>query len=195
MAQWNEKLIYDARFAPEDNLYHRSLECIHLLLLGTAIQHIRPVELMQNTVSNSTTLIFSLCLLLMNLLGIKRNEDVHYNVMGGEEAKHHATSDIRRRVCALIPFLLSTLVAGRDYFHFVYLGGGGTGGGRDGYEHEMEADSNNYDTNKNNIPILFCLFGYICEQIYVLLDVFVVIPNSGRDFREIRVPLNINFTL
>lgn len=195
MAQWNEKLIYDARFAPEDNLYHRSLECVHLLLLGTAIQHIRPVELMQDTESNSTTLIFSLCLVLMNILGIKRNQDVHTNVMGGEEAKHHASSDIRRRICALIPFLISTLLAGRDYFHLVYLGGDGIGGGisrveGDGGEQEMEEAS-----NKNNIPILFCLFGYICEQIYVLLDVFVVIPNSGRDFREIRVPLNVNFTL
>ncbi len=77
------------------------------------------------------------------------------------------------------------------YFHLVYLGGGG---GRDVYVQNMEADSN-HDTNKNNLPILFCLLGYICEQIYVLVDVFVVIPYSGRDFREIRVPLNINFTL
>jgi Bacterial low temperature requirement A protein (LtrA) len=177
MAQWNEKLVYDARFAPEDNLYHRSLEFVHLLLLGTAVQHIRPVDIMQRTCSNSTQLVFSTCLVLMNLLGMKRNQDVHVNVMGGQEARHHATADIVRRVCALIPFSLSTIVAGHDYFIL-----GGNGGGQ-------------VDVAKNNIPILLCLVGYICEQAYVLMDVFVLIPNSGRDFREIRVPLNIIFTL
>lgn len=183
MAQWNEKLLYDARFAPEDNLYHRAIEFVHLLILGTAIQHIRPVEVMQSTSSNSTVLVFSLCLVLMNLLSMKRNQDVHANVMGGQEARHHATADIRRRVCALIPFVLSTLVAGHDYF---IVGGG------DGQEHEVDWGN---DAAKNNTPILLCLVGYICEQAYVLVDVFVLIPNSGRDFREVRVPLNITFTL
>lgn len=187
LSQWNEKLIYDARFAPEDNLFHRSMEVLHLLILGTAIQHIRPVELMQNSMANSTTFVFSLCLVLMTVLNIIRHRDVQKNVVGGEEAKHQVAAEISRLVCGLIPYVAAMGLAGYDYF-VVGNGGGGS------MMHDEE-NATNEEIAKRNIPILLCLAGFVCDQAYGLWDVFVVLPKGGRDFKEIRVPLNIEFTL
>ena len=57
---WYEKMGYDARFAPEDNLFHRSGEVLHLVVLGMAIQHIRPVEYIAHTCDHPTTFVFVL---------------------------------------------------------------------------------------------------------------------------------------
>jgi Bacterial low temperature requirement A protein (LtrA) len=175
VAQWNEKVIYDARFAPEDNIFHRSMEILHLLVLGTAIQHIRPVEVMHHTVANSTTFVFSLSLVVMNVIHIKRSEDIQRNVVGGEEAKHHAAHDVTRKVCSLVPFVLAACVSGYDYFIR----------GMDEQNAELA----------NDMPILLCLGGFACEQLFTLMDVYVFIPNGARHFKEIRVPVNIDFTL
>jgi hypothetical protein len=175
VSQWNEKVIYDARFAPEDNIFHRSMEILYLLVLGTAIQHIRPVELMKHTFANSTTFVFSLSLVVMNVIHIKRSEDIQRNVVGGEEAKHHAVHDINRKVCSLVPFLLAVCISGYDYF----IGGKG----------EDNAEI------ANDIPILLCLGGFTCEQVYMVMDVYVFIPSGEKHFKEIRVPVNIDFTL
>ena len=181
LSQWNEKVIYDARFAPEDNLFHRAMEVLSLLILGTAIQHIRPVELMQNTSANSTTFVFSLCLVLLTVLNIHRHQDVHQNVVGGEEAKHQVATDISRLLCCLIPYMASMGLAGYDYFLV---------GGRMRYDTLTHPE-----IATNHIPILLCLVGYICQQVFGIWDVFVVLPRSGRNFKEIRVPMNIEFTL
>mmetsp|Transcript_944 Transcript_944/g.1542 ORF Transcript_944/g.1542 Transcript_944/m.1542 type:complete len:481 (+) Transcript_944:63-1505(+) len=179
-SQWNEKLLYDARFAPEDNLFHRTVEVIHLLLLGTAIQHIRPVEQMKDTSTYATTFVFALSLAAMSMMDVKRQHDVQKNVIGGDEAKVHAASDVARKMWAIIPFLLSAAVSGRSYFFPLYEGE------KNGEEPEQWGE---------NIAILLCLGGFVSEQVYVLLDTFVWIPNTGRDFKELRVPLNIEFTL
>jgi len=175
---WNEKVMYDARFCPEDNLFHRAMEVVHILVLGTAIQHIRPVELMQNTSTNSTTFVFCLSLTLLTYLQIKSYWDVHSNVDGGEESKHHARSDVNRKIVTIVPFVLATALAGRDFF-FTSSSKGEEGDGEDG----------------NNLPILLCLLGWFVNQAYALLDAFVWLPKAGRNYKEVRVPMNVDFTI
>jgi hypothetical protein len=172
--QWNEKLMYDARFAPEDNLFHRTMEGIHLLVLGTAIQHIRPVEMMKDIATYPTMFVFSLSLVIMNFMEYKRAKDVEHNVVGGDEARHTAANNATRKMCGIVPLTLAAIISGYGYFSA-----------------EVEEEEERWE----NIPILLCLGGYICEQSFTLFDAFYWLPRSGRNFKEVRVPMNIDFTL
>lgn len=171
--QWNEKLSYDARFVPEDNLFHRGLEVLQLLALATAIEHIRPVEYMKFTQTHPTTFVFCLSLALSTFLHIKRHMDVYHNVIGGEEAKHHSLFDARRKTVALVPLLIGTVWAGYDY---------------------ITANRNGGDPG-NVFPILSCLVAFMAEQIFVQLDLIIWLPASGYRYQEIRVPINIDFSI
>ena len=44
--KWQEKTYYDSRYATDDDLFHRFFEVAVLLVVSTAVVHVRPVEFM-----------------------------------------------------------------------------------------------------------------------------------------------------
>ena len=182
MSQWNQKLVYDACFSPEDNLYHRFLDLLQLLILGTAIQHINPVDMMRDTTSNPSTFVFSVCLSILHLLGIVRLVEIQSNVIGGKEAIHHTTALLQRRLFGLVALSLAAIISGYDFF----VRGGDT---------QQQSGSHGEAARKNHFPILLCALSFVLEQIHVLMDVLVWIPSNPLDWKQLRVPLHINYCM
>mmetsp|Transcript_7369 Transcript_7369/g.10818 ORF Transcript_7369/g.10818 Transcript_7369/m.10818 type:complete len:433 (+) Transcript_7369:52-1350(+) len=167
---WNEKVGYDARFAPDDNLFHRGLELLHLVILGTVVSHIREVSLMKMTSENATTMIFAGALFVECWVHVKKYFDVVHNVDGGNEAKINARDDAYRKMFVSVFYCIAFALAGWDFFG----------------HHNLEG---------NNLPIIFCLIGSSSEHAVALMEAFVIIPARKVDHHEVRVPLNLEFTL
>ena len=104
---------------------------------------------------------------------MKRQFDVYYNVVGGEEAKHQSMYDIRRKTWAILPLAAGTLWSGIDFF----------------------CSTAEQEDKGNVFPILFCLLGFVGEQLYAVLDTFSWLPAAGVNFKHVRVPMNVEFTL
>lgn len=176
---WYEKLLYDARYQPDDNLFHRSMEILHLCVLGTSVQHIQPVEIMRDTVHSPNTFIFCLALLLDALWLIHLYDDVRQNVEGGPEAKCDAANELRRKPISVACYALATAVSGWDYFFVAATTHSEDGGG-----------------GGNVWPAYFLLAAFVGEtMVFTWINYFVLIPRRVQSHKQVMVPVNIEFVI
>ena len=168
---WSEKLLYDAKFAPNDNLYHRGWEIVHLGILGTIVQHVQTVPFMSQTSKYPTTMVFAGALFVECCSQLVRYKDVYHNVEGGSESIHEARSSSRRKILISLTFLTAAGIAGYDYFI------------------KLSTDA------INDVPIILCGFSYIVEHAYTIVSLTYFLPRTGIPFNEMRVPMNLEFTL
>lgn len=166
---WMAKVGYDARYAPDDNLFHRGFELVHILVLGTIIQHVRPVEEMSNTRGDSTTAVFAFSLTAEAFLGVYRYYDVFQNGIGGPESKRQALFDMRQRGLSSLLFLSAAIWATLDF------------------------QGEEATPNVNHGPILLCMVSFFAQNVHLNLERFVLI-GPGRSHKELFVPLNLEFT-
>ena len=167
---WGEKLAYDAKFAPDDNLFHRGWELVHLGVVGTAIQHIQTVPIMSQTTKYPTTMVLAGALCVECWLQLVRYKDVYYNVEGGEEAIHDARFNLSRKFLLATIFMSAAFVAGYDFF----------------FKPSTQAT--------NDIPIIICGLSYFVDHTYAFLHFAYFIPKSGIPYNELRVPINLELS-
>ena len=168
---WVEKLAYDAKFAPDDNLFHRGWDIVHLGILGTIVQHVQTVQIMSQTSKYPTTMVFAGGLCVESWSQLLRYKDVYHNVDGGEEAVHEALSTCIRKIVVSLCFLAAAIVAGYDYF----------------IRPSTQAI--------NDVPIILCGVSYLLERLYMFVQLFHLFPLIGRPHTELLVPMNLEFTL
>ena len=168
---WVEKLGYDGKFAPDDNLFHRGWEIAHLGIVGTIVQHVQTVEIMSQTTKYPTTMIFASALCVESWSQLLRYKDVYHNVIGGEEAVHEAQADSLRKFFVSLCFLAAAIIAGFDYFG----------------KPSTQAT--------NDLPVILCGLSYLVERLQTCLQTFYLIPKSGKEFYDVRVPMNLEFAL
>jgi Bacterial low temperature requirement A protein (LtrA) len=176
---WFAKVSYDARYSPDDNLFHRGLEVLNILVLATIIQHIRPVATMSDTRHDSTTAVFCVSLMVEALLGVYRYYDVYRNGLGGPEAKHNAFVDMRHRGVSALLYAAAAVWAIVDY---------AMGGDKDVDAEEKEKD----DIYVNRGPIIMCLMAFFTHTLYLTFDRLVWI-DPGKSHKEKYVPMNLEF--
>ena len=168
---WVEKLNYDGKFAPDDNLFHRGWEIVHLGIVGTIIQHVQTVEIMSQTTKYPTTMIFASALFVEGWSQLLRYKDVYHNVSGGEEAIQEARANGVRKFFVSLCFLAAAIIAGFDYF----------------IKPSTQAT--------NDLPVILCGLSYPMERLLIFVQTFYLIPKSGKRFDQVRVPLNLEFAL
>ena len=168
---WGEKLMYDSKFAPDDNLYHRGWEIAHLAILGTIVQHVQTVPLMSQTSKYPTTMVFAGALCVECWFQVLRYKDLYCNVKGGEEAVHEAHSTAVRKCVVSVIFLVAAVIAAYDYF----------------IKPSTQA--------VNDVPIILCGSTYVVEHVYVIVQLAHFLPKNDRPFTELRVPMNLEFSL
>lgn len=173
---WYEKMGWDARYAPEDNLFHRFSEVIHHVILGIAIQHIRPVEIMKYTCDHPTTLVFLSALSIVFLMHTGEYVDLALRVDGGPEAVAHSLSDTQRKVAGSIPVWIATFLAARDWFR------------------NENADSQ-ICQDGNRLPVIIGGLSFFTEQAFVMVSNHVLFFVQHKRHKEIRVPMNLEFTI
>ena len=168
---WVEKLMHDAKFAPDDNLFHRGWDIVHLGILGTIVQHVQTVQIMSQTSKYPTTMVFAGGLCVESWSQLLRYKDIYHNVDGGEEAIHEARASAIRKFFVSLCFLAAAVIAGYDYF----------------IKPSTQA--------VNDIPIILCGSSYFMERLNMWLVVFYFAPKTGKPHTALRVPMNLEFTL
>eukprot|EP00977_Amphora_coffeiformis_P028404 scaffold34970_cov244-Amphora_coffeaeformis.AAC.1 len=193
---WYEKLAWDARFAPDDNIFHRLTELVHHVILGMAIQHVRPVSLMKytcrggggggggggddnedsnNNNNNTTTLVFVSCLSVLYALHVGLYADLVVRVEGGPEAVHQAWHDVRRKVLGGIPVWTAMVWAARDYYY---------------------NDSTTTCAQEGNPwPVVLVGLPFFVEQAFMLVETLVLHATQDKSHKQVRVPMNLEFTI
>ena len=170
---WNEKLVYDSRYCPDDNLFHRSLEVFHLCILGTGIWNIQPCYIMSNTVDNPTMMIFAGSLMVDAAFYGYLYIDIYRNVQGGPEARNQAWLEVKRKLLRTIILGTAFAIAARDYF----------------WMDSSKATANHW-------PAYLIVSEFLFEFVaYNLFEVFVYIPQTGRSHKEFYVPVNLEFLI
>lgn len=71
-------MYYDARFWNPEDAYHRLYEFAILVVLGTAVLYIRPVEILSDPKNHIDMFVFSLAVALATLMAIGRSVEVYF---------------------------------------------------------------------------------------------------------------------
>lgn len=97
---WIDKMYFDSRFYTGDDVWHRIFEVAVLVVLATAVVHIRPVYFLSNPQDFNDMFAFSLACVLGNVLTILRYMEVYFWVDGEDAAKQSARRDM---IAKLVP--------------------------------------------------------------------------------------------
>ena len=159
-------------------MFHRTLEVLHLCILGTGVWHIQPSYVMKNTKGDPNTMILTGAFMMDALFYTYLYIDIYWNVDGGTEAQNNAKLEMQRKLMGAFLYGVAFCIAGYDYF----LVG-------------SNADENINDDG-DYWPAYIILFAYVMEFIvYSLVQTFYYIPRTGRSHKDYYVPFNLEFLI
>eukprot|EP00934_Nitzschia_sp_Nitz4_P007984 Nitzschia sp. Nitz4//scaffold8_size234185//202587//204558//NITZ4_001296-RA/size234185-processed-gene-0.405-mRNA-1//-1//CDS//3329559923//7974//frame0 len=205
---WSQKMYYDSRFWVPDDVAHKLYEFAILILLGSAVVHIRPVATLSDTKHNVDMFAFALAIGLAILMGCGRFVDVFFNGVGQPAMKVAAKREIAWSIAIACWYFAGTLVAGLDYYSEdethsstdnYYSGGNESTGDKFAsteaptVHHRVLATSTYSATAdyENNLPIWLVLCGSL--TFVVGLAVIVLTLPGGGKHKEVSVPMNVTF--
>ena len=188
MILWLQKMHFDSRFYARDDLYHRIYEFTVLVVLATAVLHIRPVSVMSDTTNNVDMFTFSLAISIGTLLVIGRSVEFFVVGVDGEPAaKAHSKRDIPIVALSGCFYIAAAIYSGVKYFS----------------DDDTDEDSSNYESTSadddhhrmlaaaapttsaypsedtTNIPVILTLLGGVSFFFSATIAVvFFVLPNG-----------------
>jgi hypothetical protein len=178
---WTRASVRSSRFVTEDDLFHRALQIFTLLILATAVLHIRPLKIMSQPSKEISMFVFSLCLVLDLILEAIRTAETYFFGVGQKQPVKNSAVQNLYSVGILFCFYGPALVlAALEFFP------------RSGDEYrrlaedsssDEDAASFEADTEKasaNHIPIILLLVGYWFSHIFFGLRVIYCFPKNGR---------------
>lgn len=166
---WIDKLFFDCRYVARDCLTRRTCEIIRYCILGTSVQHIRPVETMSRTGENPTMTIFTSSLVLYHLSFMYQEIDIILNCEGGPEAAVNARNDAFGRLPTLVFLSVATIWSACD----LYFGVEGT----------------------NHGPIWLILASFFTIQTSQLAIRYIITVWQNKSHKESYVPMNIEHAI
>lgn len=191
-------MYFTSRVVIHDDVYHRMYEFGVLIVLGTAVLHIRPVEILSDPKSNRDAFGLSLALAISGILGWGRTIELYFNGVGQPAIKNTAKRDIMWSMPTTLLYIAAAFVAGFEYF------GNQESTATSSYsmsdDHGYEADlgnltvdeghrrsrvlaaieeSSSYETYENNLPIYLLLAGSLWYMVSMAVMV-LVLPGGGK---------------
>lgn len=176
---WHEKLIFHSRYTfVDDNIYIRSLEIIHLVLLGVSVAYIQPFEAMYNTYEDVTMTIFLGAHLLDNLILCYLNMDVARNVIGGPEAKSGAYVVLWKKLSSMLFYVAAFIISCRDFYMTTP---------------EVDPDQ---EMVGNYLPAYLTIIGFLWDFGFAPLSIsFFIFPRTGKSHKEFSPPMNLEYVI
>lgn len=197
MGLWLDKCFYDSRFVVvTDDVVHRVFEMIALLVVATAVLHIRPVDIMSNGGDHVETFVFCLAILMGNALTGCRYIEVYLFGIGQPVIKEEAKRFFKMNTIYIVMVVVATILAGIEYY--------GSASGRkstndkkhtasetEAYETSQGYDSYNrslagaispYATPHNDydLPMVIILAGYVGRWLYLVVNIIFCFPGGGK---------------
>ena len=177
MGFWTEKVFYDGRFAVrEDDVFHRLYTAAQLCVLGLAVLHTRPVDIMSNSAENSSMFIFSLCLVLERILAIGLYVELYFKGVGQQVIRNVARMTSARMMPQIAVYLGATVIAGVEFWS-----DDGVLSNRRLAEESTDKTSLAFESPETTfVPILLCLGGYVMYVANLIVTVVCCFPGGGR---------------
>jgi hypothetical protein len=184
MGLWMDKMFFDSRFVYEDDLYHRLFEICLLVVLATAVLHIRSVDVMSHPAAHISIFVFCILLVLSKALVVARSLEIYWFGLGQTQIlKIVAVRDMRKVLISGSMYLAAAIVAGMDYFENQ---GPDSGSTRRGLAESAVLKDEIYDAYEsssslrvNHIPIALCLAGFVFEQALFAIFIIFFAPSGG----------------
>lgn len=107
---------FDSRFFTRDDMWHRVYEFAVLVVLATAVLHIRPVRILSDAENTIDMFVYCLSIAIGNSLSIGRMVEILISVEGEPAAKVVARRDIVMLLGSTSFFLAAAVVAGVKYY-------------------------------------------------------------------------------
>mmetsp|Transcript_9508 Transcript_9508/g.19762 ORF Transcript_9508/g.19762 Transcript_9508/m.19762 type:complete len:306 (-) Transcript_9508:24-941(-) len=184
---WYEKLAFDARFIWADNLTHRFIEFLQIMILGTVIANIKSVPIMSDTRNEPTTFLFCLGMSLQQVTFYVQSYDIHENIHHDlPESKQQARHDMMVRAAPCFLFLVATTWAASDYCNL--------SGPIGVYSFPSETDQSQ-ESYENHGPIILVFAAFFASFLSTFVYRFVYIVKLGADHKEHSVPMNLDYVL
>jgi hypothetical protein len=185
MGIWMDKMFFDSRFVFEDDLFHRLFQICILVVLATAVLHIRSVDVMSHPATHISMFVFCILLVLSKVLVLARSLEIYWFGLGQTQIlKTVVVRDMRKVLISASMYLAAAIVAGIEYYgnH-----GQGSGSARRGLANAVVAEDEIYagyesstSSGVNHIPISLCLAGFLFEQILFAVFIVFFAPAGGR---------------
>jgi hypothetical protein len=189
MYMWLDKMYYDARFYTHDDVYHKVFEVAVMVVLATAVLHIRPVEFMSTPSKHEDMFVFCLACVLGNLLTIVRYLEIGFRVEGEEAAKMAAWRTIRSKLLPTAFYVAAMAVAAAEYYgnmdgtDYPYGESNTTAYGAQDEAHRSlaEATEETYADSHSttNVPIWLVCAASLTITIWLILQITVFFPGGG----------------
>jgi len=211
MGLWLDKCFYDARFVVYEDFFHRFKELATLVVLASAVLHIRTIDVMANGTENLDVFAFCLVILIGNVLTGLRYAEVYWMGIGQPVIKCEAKRWLKMTLPYFAVILIATILAGVKYYgpsdsteNKEYAASKEDGYHDDEASHYGDDDhrrslaggsTSYYDSFENyDVPIYLLLAGNIVKWIYLVIDIRFCFPGGGRH-KECVVPINVDFMI
>jgi len=179
MWQWLDKMYYDSRFYTRDDVWHRIFEVAVLVVLATAVLHIRPVVFMETPSKYVDMFAFSLACVLQNVLTMVRYVEIYFFVDGEEAARKSARRDLFAKMLPTGFYVAAMVVSAVEYYEKkdVY--------GDDAHRGLAEEAADTYDTTSSSysttdLPIWLLLGATFSSTIWQWTMIVCCFPGGGR---------------
>lgn len=178
-----QKMAYDARFVVSDDLFHRLLEILRVVILASVVVHIRPVSELSSSSSTANMFALSLSIALAWIFCAGNLLELYWMGQGQQAVIRAFTSQgLRILVVGLGLCVAATIVSGKDYFSSDSSSSSGYGGGRGlaAAEESISAYDDKITTITNSdMPIWLLLWAPVLDYCIQFVKVVFLFPNDG----------------
>lgn len=164
MGMWNQKTMYDGRYVTDDDVFHRLMNIVMLVVLGVAVSHIRPVKTLSDASGESSIFVFTLMLVIDRLFALTLYMEVYFRGVGQKQLKAASVRDACLHSASLPFYVAAMVVAAIEH----------VGETKSDYDAEYSSDGT------TNVPILLCLFGYVGGVVIYGINIIFCFPTGGR---------------
>ena len=194
MSMWLDKSFYDAKFVVGDDIFHRLFELVFLVVLATAVLHIRTVDIMSNGAGEVSMFAFCLVILIANILNLARTGELYCfgsgSVVNGRKLMQEECKRVSMMNLPYVMFILSaTVVAGLEYY-----GNNSSGSiqkeypvqSAGNYSHRVLAGANSSSSaatqehTSSDLPVWLLLAGYVLRTVIMAVSVIFLAPTGGK---------------
>ncbi|GAX11057.1 hypothetical protein FisN_24Lh006 [Fistulifera solaris] len=204
MGFWERKAAIHCRFNVEDDILHRILKAIELLVLATAVLHIRPKKYMSDLKNDFSMFGFALSMTISRILYLLQNMELYYFAVGQRQAIQQAAKGLFSRYLLIETtfFAAATILAGYHYYlddddgslsksaneSYAY---------NSSYHRDLAAvEESNTTTDESSYiidaPIWLMLAGHVASVLCMQITILFCFPADGRH-KEFNVPMHIDF--
>jgi hypothetical protein len=182
-------MYYDSRFYTPSDAFHSFYEFAVLVVLATAVLHIRPVSILSNPADNVDMFTFALSITIANMLAAGRVIEVMLFVKGQEVAKVSARRDLIFSLFMLIFNIAATIVSGLEFFNndddhtdYGYDADKNSTAQYDDDHHRFmaAAESTSYAASDHNDIPIWLMIGGAMSNVFSMALMIMLLPGGGK---------------